>query len=171
MARFIDELKRTHSCGELREEHIDQEIVLFGWVQNRRDHGGCIFIDLRDRDGLTQVVFDPETTDKAAFETADKARSEWVLGLRGKVRDRGAKDDGTSLRNPRLATGAIEVIALEATIFNKAETPPFEIEDQITTGEDKRLEYRYLDLRRPALQKNLIMRSKLNHQARNYFNE
>ena len=149
MARFIDELKRTHSCGELREENIDQEIVLFGWVQNRRDHGGCIFIDLRDRDGLTQVVFDPETTDKAAFETADRARSEWVLGVRGKVRDRGTKDDGTSLRNPRLATGAIEVIALEATIFNKAETPPFEIEDKITTGEDKRLEYRYLDLRRP----------------------
>ena len=171
MARFIDELKRTHSWGELREENIDQEIVLFGWVQNRRDHGGCIFIDLRDRDGLTQVVFDPETTDKAAFETADKARSEWVLGLRGKVRDRGTKDDGSSLRNPRLATGAIEVIALEATIFNKAETPPFEIEDQITTGEDKRLQYRYLDLRRAPLQKNLMMRSQLNHEARNYFHE
>ena len=94
------------------------------------------------------VVFDPETSDKVAFATADKARSEWVLGIRGKVRDRGTKDDGSSLRNPRLATGAIEVIALEATIFNKAETPPFEIEDQISTGEDKRLEYRYLDLRR-----------------------
>ncbi len=169
MARFIDELKRTHSCGELREEHIDQEVVLFGWVQNRRDHGGCIFIDLRDRDGLTQVVFDPETTDKEAFETADKARPEWVLGVRGKVRDRGAKDDGTSLRNPRLATGAVEVIALEATIFNRAETPPFEIEDKIATGEDKRLEYRYLDLRRPSLQKNLAMRSELNHVVRDYF--
>ena len=80
MARFIDELKRTHSCGELREDHIGEEVVLFGWVQNRRDHGGCIFIDLRDRDGLTQVVFDPETGDRDAFETADKARSEWVLG-------------------------------------------------------------------------------------------
>jgi len=136
VARFIDELKRTHSCGELREENIGQEIVLFGWVQNRRDHGGCIFIDLRDRDGLTQVVFDPETTDKKAFETADQARSEWVLGVRGKVRDRGEKDDGTSLRNPRLATGAIEVIALEAAVFNKSETPPFEIEDSISTGEE-----------------------------------
>ena len=94
-----------------------------------------------------------------------------MLGIRGKVRDRGTKDDGRSLRNPRLETGAIEVIALEATIFNKAETPPFEIEDKITTGEDKRLEYRYLDLRRPILQKNLIMRSKLNHETRNYFNE
>ncbi|MEM8610032.1 MAG: aspartate--tRNA ligase, partial [Myxococcota bacterium] len=171
MARFIDELKRTHSCGELREEHIGQETVLFGWVQNRRDHGGCIFIDLRDRDGLTQVVFDPETCAKEAFETADRARSEWVLGIRGQVRDRGTKDDGSSLRNPRLATGAIEVIAEEATVFNRSETPPFEIEDDITTHEDKRLEYRYLDLRRPALQKNLMMRSRLNHEARGYFHD
>ncbi|MDH3200196.1 MAG: aspartate--tRNA ligase [Myxococcales bacterium] len=169
MARFIDELKRTHSCGELREDHIGEECVLFGWVQNRRDHGGCIFIDLRDRDGLTQVIFDPETTAKEAFETADRARSEWVLGIRGTIRDRGTKDDGTSLRNPRLATGAIEVIAAEATVFNKADTPPFEIEDDISTHEDKRLEFRYLDLRRAPLQKNLMMRSHLNHETRNYF--
>ena len=114
MARFIDELKRTHSCGELREENIGQEVVLFGWVQSRRDHGGCIFIDLRDREGLTQIVFDPETGATEAFEAADRARSEWVLGVRGEVRDRGTKDDGTSLHNPRLATGAIEVIAAEA---------------------------------------------------------
>ena len=171
MARFIDELKRTHSCGALREEHIGEEVVLFGWVQNRRDHGGCIFIDLRDREGLTQIVFDPETTDAAAFETADRARGEWVLGVRGKVRDRGTKDDGTSLRNARLATGAVELIAAEATIFNKSETPPFEIEDNITTNEDKRLEYRYLDLRRPQLQKNMMLRSRLNHAARNYFHD
>jgi len=169
VARFIDELKRTHSCGELREDHIGEECVLFGWVQNRRDHGGCIFIDLRDRDGLTQVIFDPETTAKEAFETADRARSEWVLGIRGTIRDRGTKDDGTSLRNPRLATGAIEVIAAEATVFNKADTPPFEIEDDISTHEDKRLEFRYLDLRRAPLQKNLMMRSHLNHETRNYF--
>ncbi len=169
MARFIDELKRTHTCGELRESDIDQEVVLFGWVQNRRDHGGCIFIDLRDRDGLTQIVFDPETTAAEAFKAADRSRAEWVLGVRGKVRDRGTKDDGTSLRNPRLATGAIEMIAIEATVFNKAETPPFEIEENISTHEDKRLEYRYLDLRRPALQRNLAMRSKLNHSARDYF--
>ena len=171
MARFIDELKRTHSCGALRQADIGEETVLFGWVQNRRDHGGCIFIDLRDRDGLTQIVFDPETTEKEAFETADRARSEWVLGVRGRVRDRGQKEDGTSLHNPRLATGAIEVIASEATVFNKAETPPFEIEADIATHEDKRLEYRYLDLRRPGLQKNLTMRSRLNHVARSYFHE
>ncbi len=165
MARFIDELKRTHSCGALRETDIDQEVVLFGWVQNRRDHGGCIFIDLRDRHGLTQVVFDPETTEQAAFVTADRARSEWVLGIRGKVRDRG------EMRNPRLATGAIEIIAFETAIFNKSETPPFEIEDGISTGEDKRLEYRYLDLRRPTLQKNLALRSELNHATRDYFHQ
>ncbi len=162
MARFIDELKRTHSCGQLREDDIGAEVVLFGWVRSRRDHGGCIFIDLRDRDGLTQVVFDPQVA-KEPFELADRARSEWVIGVRGKVRDRG------QMRNPRLATGAIEVVALEATIFNRAETPPFEIEDDIDTNEDKRLEYRYLDLRRPALQKNLFVRSKLNHVTRSYF--
>lgn len=162
MARFIDELKRTHTCGQLGEAEIGQEVVLFGWVQSRRDHGGCIFVDLRDREGLTQVVFDPQI-EKAPFELADRARSEWVIGVRGKVRDRG------TMRNPRLATGAIEVVAHEATIFNRAETPPFEIEDDIDTNEDKRLEHRYLDLRRPRLQKNLLIRSKLNHVTRGYF--
>ena len=167
VARFIDELKRTHSCGELREEHIGQEVVLFGWVHNRRDHGGCIFIDLRDRDGLTQIVFDPAD----AFPDADRARSEWCLGVRGKVRDRGQKDDGTSLRNPRLATGAIEIVVEEMAVFNKADTPPFLIEDEVDTNEYKRLEYRYLDLRRPKLQKNLMLRSRLNATTRSYFHE
>lgn len=167
MARFIDELKRTHSCGELRQEHIGQEVVLFGWVQSRRDHGGCIFIDLRDRDGLTQVVFDPAD----AYPEADRARSEWVLGVRGKVRDRGQKSDGTSLHNPNLATGAIEVLAEELVVFNEAQTPPFQIEDDIDTNEDKRLQYRYLDLRRPVLQKNLRLRSKLNQTTRQYLYE
>ena len=164
MARFIDELKRTHSCGELRQEHIGQEVVLFGWVHNRRDHGGCIFIDLRDRDGLTQVVFDPAEK----FPQADRSRTEWCLGIRGKVRDRGQKDDGSSLHNPNLATGAIEVLATEMVVFNEAQTPPFLIEDDIDTNEDKRLEYRYLDLRRPKLQKNLRLRSKLNQATREY---
>ena len=162
MARFIDELKRTHTCGELREGHIDEDVVLFGWVNNRRDHGGCIFIDLRDREGLTQVMFDPQVA-KEPFDVADRARPEWVMGVRGKVRDRG------SMRNPRLATGAIEVVAQEATVFNRAETPPFEIADDIDTNEEKRLEHRYLDLRRPVLQRNLMTRSKLNHVTRDYF--
>jgi len=164
VARFIDELKRTHTCGELRAEHIGEEVVLFGWVQSRRDHGGCIFIDLRDREGLTQIVFDPAED----FPTADRARSEWCIGVRGTVRDRGAKSDGTSLHNPRLATGAIEVLCSEIAVFNEAQTPPFEIEDDVATNEDKRLEYRYLDLRRPVLQKNIMMRSRLNAETRSY---
>ena len=165
MARFIDELKRTHSCGALREGDIDAEVVLFGWVQNRRDHGGCIFIDLRDRHGITQVVFDPELSGEEPVKTAELARGEWVLGVRGKVRDRG------EMRNDRLKTGSVEVIAVEATVFNKSNTPPFEIEENIATSEDKRLEYRYLDLRRPDLQRNMLLRSKLNHTTRNYFHE
>ncbi len=167
MAKFIDELKRTHTCGQLRAEHIGEEVVLFGWVQSRRDHGGCIFIDLRDRAGLTQIVFDPATS----FPDADRCRSEWVIGVRGAVRDRGQKDDGTSLHNPRLSTGAVEVVATEIHIFNKAQTPPFLIEDDVDTNEDKRLEYRYLDLRRPKLQRNLMLRSRLNHTTRTYFHE
>ena len=118
MGKFISEIKRTHSCGELREGDIDKEVVLFGWVQNRRDHGGCIFIDLRDRKGLTQVVFD-KAIDETSYTVADAARSEWVLGIRGRVRDRG------DMRNPKMPTGAIEVVGLEAEIFNKSVTPPF----------------------------------------------
>lgn len=164
MARFIDELKRTHACGQLRESDIGSEVVLFGWVQSRRDHGGCIFIDLRDRDGLTQVVFDP-AVDETPFATGDRSRPEWVLGIRGRVRDRGG------MRNPRLPTGAIEVLALEATVFNKSETPAFEISDDIDTNEDKRLQLRYLDLRRPVLQRNLRTRHNLYQATRKYLGD
>ena len=164
MARFIDELKRTHFCGDLREGDIGNEVVLVGWVDSRRDHGGCVFIDLRDREGITQVVFDP-SVDAQAFAIADAARSEWVLGIRGVVRDRG------EMRNPRLATGGIEVVAREATVFNKSETPPFEISDSTQTHEEKRLEHRYLDLRRPSLAKNLRIRHGLNQTTRNYLSE
>jgi aspartyl-tRNA synthetase len=141
-------------------------VVLFGWVQNRRDHGGCIFIDLRDREGVTQLVFDPQegnSEELEAFRVADQARSEWVLGVRGRVRSRGGN------KNPNIATGEIEIVGVEATIFNRALTPPFEIADNITTNEEKRLEYRYLDLRRPKLQKNILTRSKLNQTTRSYF--
>ena len=162
MARFIDQLKRTHYCGQPRLSDADKEVVLFGWVQSRRDHGGCIFIDLRDRTGIVQVMFDPELG-KEAFQLADAARSEWVIGVRGTVRDRGA------MKNPRIGTGDIEVIALEAVIFNKSETPPFLIEDDIDTNEDKRLEYRYLDLRRPQLQRALMARHNLYRATREYF--
>lgn len=164
MARFIDELKRSHSCGALRTKDVGQEVVLFGWVQGRRDHGGCIFIDLRDREGITQVVFDP-TTSQNAFAAADAARGEWVLGIRGRVRDRG------EMRNPRLDTGDIEVLATEVTIFNRSDTPPFVIEDSVQTNEEKRLEYRYLDLRRPRLQQVFKTRHRVNQTTRNFLSD
>ncbi len=175
MARFIDELKRTHHCGALRPSDIGTEVVLFGWVANRRDHGSLIFIDLRDREGVTQVVFDPDASG-AAHALAAQFRSEWVVGVRGRVRSRGeqfSKKEGklVSAANPALATGEIEVEVLEATIFNKAETPPFAIEDKSDTREEVRLEHRYLDLRRAPLQRALRMRHRANHAARSYLSE
>jgi aspartyl-tRNA synthetase len=172
LARFIDELKRTHDCGALRSADIGREVVLFGWVANRRDHGSLIFIDLRDREGITQIVFDPDASG-AAHALAEQFRSEWVIGIRGKVRSRGeqfSKKEGklVSAANPNLATGEIEVEVLEATIFNKAETPPFAIDDSSDTREEVRLEHRYLDLRRGPLQKALRMRHRVNQAARTY---
>lgn len=172
MARFIDELRRTHSCGALRPSNLDQEVVLFGWVANRRDHGSIIFIDLRDREGVTQVVFDPEAAAEA-HHAAEAVRGEWVVGIRGRVRSRGeqfSKKEGkmVSAANPNLLTGAIEVLALELTIFNKAETPPFPIEARADTREEVRLEHRYLDLRREPLQQALMMRHRINQSTRTY---
>ncbi len=171
-SQFITELKRSHTCGALRASHIGQEVILFGWVQFRRDHGNLIFIDLRDREGLTQIVFDPDLS-KDAHGLAESLRSEWVVGIRGKVRARGqqfSKKDNKmmSATNPNLATGEVEVEVLQATIFNKSETPPFEIKDDLQTSEEKRLEYRYLDLRRAPLQKSLMTRSKMNALTRSY---
>ena len=170
MARFIDELKRTHSCGALRGADIGKEVVLFGWVQYYRDFGGLRFIDLRDRDGITQVVFSPEVAPEA-HGLADQMRTEWVVGVRGVVRDRGMqhskKTGGTvSAHNPNLATGEVEVLVHECVVFNRAETPPFEIEDETDTGEEKRLQYRYLDLRRPKMFKIFKTRSKMNQVTR-----
>jgi aspartyl-tRNA synthetase len=172
VARFIDELKRTHSCGALRAEHEGQEVVLFGWVANRRDHGNLIFVDLRDRDGITQIVFDPEASG-GAHGIAESLRSEWVIGVRGKVKDRGEQfskkeNKMVSAANPELATGAIEVEVLEIEIFNKSETPPFEISDRTETREEVRLQYRYLDLRRGPLQKALRTRHKIAQATRTY---
>ncbi len=172
MARFIDELKRTHHCAALRGTDIDAEVVLFGWVQNRRDHGNLIFVDLRDREGITQIVFDPDDAPEA-HSMAEAVRNEWVLGIRGKVRARGmqkSKKTGemVSATNPNLATGEIEVVVSEATVFNQAETPPFEIRDNLDTKEEIRLGYRYLDLRRQPLQKALRMRHEINQATRNY---
>jgi len=170
MARFIDELKRTHHCGELRAANEGNTVTLFGWVASYRDHGGCTFIDLRDREGITQIVFDPELSGhgdspKKAHDIARALRSEWVIGIRGVVVGRGAN------KNPKLPTGDIEVHAVEATVFNKAETTPFEIADDIDTGEEKRLQYRYLDLRRAPFQRTLRVRHRINQTVRRYFDE
>ncbi|MHB8420351.1 MAG: aspartate--tRNA ligase [Myxococcales bacterium] len=160
-SRFIQDIKRTHSCGALTERDIGRTVVLFGWVQGRRDHGGCVFIDLRDREGLTQVVFEPEVSGEA-HRLAGELRHEYVLGVRGKVHGRGSQV------NPKLATGQIEVKATDLEIFNRAETPPFPIEDEIDTAEEKRLAHRYLDLRRAPLQRVLATRHRMNQSVRSY---
>jgi aspartyl-tRNA synthetase len=167
MARFIDELKRTHRCGDLRATDENKEVVLFGWVASYRDHGGCVFFDLRDREGITQIVFDPTIVGhelaKGAYELAQTVRTEWVIGVRGIVASRGGN------KNPKLPTGEIEVRAVELVVFNKSDTPPFEIQDEIDTGEEKRLQYRYLDLRRAPLQKSLRIRHRIHQTTRSYF--
>ncbi len=172
MARFIDELKRTHDCGSLRSADIGREVVLFGWVARRRDHGSLIFVDLRDRAGVTQIVFDPEVS-KDAHGMAEAVRSEWVLGVRGRVRSRGQqfsqkKGELVSAANPNLPTGEIEVEVLEMTVFNRSETPPFALEDDTDTREDVRLAYRYLDLRRAPLQEALKLRHTASQATRRY---
>jgi aspartyl-tRNA synthetase len=175
VARFIDELKRTHDNNALRASDIGREVVLFGWVDKRRDHGSLIFVDLRDREGLTQVVFDPEASPDAHV-MAEALRSEWVIGLRGSVRSRGEqfskkRNEMVSAANPNLPTGEIEIVVGEMTVFNKADTPPFEIVDKTETREEVRLQYRYLDLRRKPLQTALRQRHKLNQATRNYLSE
>lgn len=155
---------RSHYCGDLREEHIGQEITLTGWVHRRRDHGGVIFLDLRDREGLTQVVFDPDR--EQSFALADSCRNEFVVEVSGLVR---ARPEGTS--NPDMPTGAIEVLGKELVILNKAETPPFQLDEHQQVGEDVRLRHRYVDLRRPEIQQKLRFRSKVTHQVRAYLEE
>ena len=190
MPRFIDDLKRSHYCGVLRASDIGQEVVLFGWVAKRRDHGGCIFIDLRDREGLAQIVFDPtyqlsdqqvkeatrlpalvdsdvplwDAADaKRAHEQANDLRREWVLGVRGVVVHRG---DGKE--NPKLPSGAVEVRVSELWCSTAAETPPFMLDDEINTDEEVRLRYRYLDLRRGPLQRALRLRHTVNQTTRSF---
>ncbi len=161
MAQFLKDLKRTHNCGELRAQHVGQEVVMMGWVQSHRDHGGTIFVDLRDRYGLTQIRFDASVAPDA-YKTAERLRSEWVFAIQGQVVDRGSN------RNPNLDTGEVEVIASSIEVFSESKTPPFQIQDNVETNENLRLEYRFLDLRRPSLQKNFILRSKINSLVRNY---
>lgn len=155
MAESMRGLKRTCRCAELNENNIGQEVTVMGWVQKTRNKGGLIFVDLRDRSGLLQITFQEEGVDKEIFDKAYKLRSEFVIAVTGKVV---AREGGV---NNNLATGAIEVVAAQLRVLSEALTPPFPIEEGIKTKEELRLKYRYLDLRRPDLQRNMIMRSRV----------
>ncbi len=155
---------RSHYCGDLRSEHIGEDVTLCGWVHRRRDHGGVIFLDLRDREGITQVVFDPDREE--SFNLADSVRNEYVVEVRGTVRGR---PEGTI--NKEMGTGEIEVLGKELVILNKSETPPFQLDEHQQVGEDVRLRHRYIDLRRPEIQRKLRFRSKITHNIRNYLED
>lgn len=163
MAETITGLKRTHYCGELRAENAGDEVTVFGWVQRQRDLGQLIFIDLRDRTGIVQLAFD-DSTDRVVFDKAFTVRSEFVLGIKGIVRIR-------SSVNKEIPTGDIEIEVKEMRILGKSETPPFDISDSTNAKEELRLKYRYLDLRRPALQKNIMFRHKVMQLTREYFSK
>ncbi|MCM2130667.1 aspartate--tRNA ligase [Larsenimonas rhizosphaerae] len=152
---------RSHYCGQLNETLVDQDVTLCGWVHRRRDHGGVIFLDMRDREGVAQVVVDPDTAD--AFAEADRARSEYVLQIKGRVRPR---PEGTT--NANMPTGMIEVLAFEVNVLNTAATPPFQLDEHGKVGEETRLKYRYVDLRRPEMIDRLRLRSRITHSVRAY---
>ena len=155
---------RSHYCGVLNENQIGETVTLCGWVHRRRDHGGVIFLDLRDRDGIAQVVVDPDTEE--CFALADSVRNEYVIQITGLVR---ARPEGTE--NPEMTTGKIEVLGKEMQILNKADTPPFQLDEHQTVGEDVRLKYRYVDLRRPEMLNKLRFRSKITNHIRNYLDD
>lgn len=157
-------LRRTHTCNQLGPDFVDQEVVLMGWVLRRRDHGGVIFIDLRDRWGITQIVFNPDFNTEV-HRKAHQIRSEWVLAVRGTVFRR--PDD---MENLKLATGAIEILANELRILNISDTPPFPLDEEVEVSDNLRLQYRYLDLRRPEIAGNLIMRHHAVQAVRSYLN-
>ncbi len=165
MTDQLKDMRRSHHCCQLTANNIGEEVVLMGWVQRRRDHGGVIFVDLRDREGITQVVFNP-LVDKAVHKKAHVLRSEFVIGVKGKVE---ARPDG--MINSNLVTGEIEVLVSELKIFNAAKTPPFLIEDHVDVSETIRLQHRYLDLRRPRLQHNMMLRHKAAKSVRRYLDD
>ena len=164
MAEQLGDLTRTHTCGALRPDDVGAEVVLLGWVHRVRDLGGLLFIDVRDRAGVTQVVFDKD--DEALMGKAKRLRSEFVIGLVGRVRRRSA-----DTVNAKLATGDVEVVVRQLTILNEAKTPPFPIADDTPVAEDVRLKYRYLDLRRPRLQNNIVLRHRVTSVIRRYFDD
>jgi len=155
---------RSHYCGEITEQLVDETVTFCGWVHRRRDHGGVIFLDVRDREGLVQVVFDPDTVE--AFNTADSVRSEYVVQITGRVRARPAGSE-----NDNMTTGKIEILGKEINILNKANTPPFPLDEYSPVGEDVRLKYRYMDLRRDEMQHNLRFRHKVTTQIRNILDQ
>ena len=155
---------RSHLCGQIRESHIGEEVTLCGWVHRRRDHGGIIFLDLRDYAGIAQIVFDPDTVD--AFRLADQVRNEFVIKVVGKVRSR----DKEAV-NLKMATGKIEIFGIELTVLNKSETPPFQLDEHSIVGEDVRLRNRSVDLRRPDMQAKLRLRSDVTHEVRKFMQE
>jgi aspartyl-tRNA synthetase len=163
LSDFLTILKRTHYCGDLNASHAGEEVILMGWAHRRRDHGGVIFIDLRDREGLVQVVFNPEIS-AGCHNEAGSIRTEFVLAVKGLVRKR-----PEGMENPDLKTGAIEVMANDLEILNESKTPPFVLDGTAEISENVRLKYRYLDLRRPEIQKNLILRSRVAAVTREYF--
>ena len=154
---------RTHYCGEVNAAHIDEIVTLCGWAHRRRDHGGVIFIDLRDREGLVQVVCDPDRAE--TFRTAERVRNEFCLRVTGKVRRR---PEGTI--NPDMATGEIEVLAHELEVLNASVTPPFQLDEE-NLNENVRLQHRVIDLRRPQMQANLRLRYRVSVAVRRYFDE
>ena len=158
-------MHRSCGCGEVKDNDSGKVLTLAGWVQRRRDHGGLIFIDLRDRTGLVQLVFSPQYGEEA-FHKAEDVRNEYVVAVVGKVRERSEETI-----NPHMKTGRLEVVVSEMRVLNKAKTPPFYIEDGVDVDENVRLRYRYLDLRRPEMQRNLIMRHKITHEMREFLDE
>ena len=165
MLELMGEWKRSNFCGELAKKHVDRSVTLMGWVQSRRDHGGVIFVDLRDKDGLCQIVFNPER-DPKIHQTAEQLRDEWVIAVKGTVTPRTEETV-----NPNLKTGEIEVVAEQVKILNTSKVIPFLIESEVNADELLRLKYRYLDLRRPPMRDNIIFRHKVAASVRNYLNE
>ena len=157
-------MKRTNHCGALRKTDVGQEVVLCGWVSRRRDHGGLIFVDMRDRSGFVQVVFDEAAMNEGTFHKAESLRNEFCIAVRGKIR---ARSEETI--NPNIETGEIEVVCAELRILNPSKTPPFYIQDGVDVDEMVRLKYRYLDLRRPEMQKNIILRHRVTKIMRDFF--
>jgi aspartyl-tRNA synthetase len=171
MSEYIKTKFRTATCGQIRLEHAGQTVTLAGWVANYRDYGGMVFIDLRDRDGLTQLVFTPEGVGAESMDIARKLRGEWVISVTGEVADRGTDDKGKSLQNPKLATGKVELRVKSLTVLSESPTPPISPDDHEHTGEERRLQYRYLDMRRPSMQETLRVRYRTTKIMRDYLGD